>query len=59
MIVDFQKGFDQVRFNGVTFADLTFTDFGSDQRIDTVNGDSVTLLGFAGIEIVPADLVFG
>ena len=45
VIVDFQKGFDQVRFNGVTFADLTFTDFGSDQRIGTVNGDSVTLLG--------------
>jgi hypothetical protein len=57
VIVDFQKGFNQERFNGVTFNGLTFNNFGLDQRIDTVNGDSVTLFGLAGIEIVAADLV--
>jgi Ca2+-binding RTX toxin-like protein len=30
VIINFQKGFDQVRFNGVTFAELTFMDVGPD-----------------------------
>lgn len=58
-IVDFEVNFDVLRFNqaNFSFGDLAFADDGADQVIETPNGDTITLLGLAGVAIDPGDFV--
>ena len=58
-ITDFEVGSDLIRFNLATFVfdDLNISDSGGDLRIQTPDGDSVTLLGLAGTTLTAADVL--
>ena len=60
IVQDFQNGLDVLRFNGgLTADDLTFADVGAHQRIELASGDSILLIGLAGVELGAEDLSFG
>lgn len=60
IIADYEDGIDRMRFNGVTFhfGDLAISDNAANRLIATPDGNSVTLVGQAGLTLTEDDFLF-